>query len=85
MNNTSIIIRILFAVTIFQQMSSGGDVDPGRLSSSKIQSSGDLRSASVKSFEARNYEVTWLAHVTWDNVDTWELCHVSVSFEHVED
>jgi hypothetical protein len=35
-------------------MSPGGDVDPRRLSSSEIQSSGDLRSASVKSFEAQN-------------------------------
>ena len=29
-------------------------------------------------------EVTWLADVTWDDVDTWNVCHVSVSFEHLE-
>jgi hypothetical protein len=44
--------------------SPGGDVDPERLSSLEIQSLGDLRSASVKSSEARNSEVTWLTDVT---------------------
>jgi hypothetical protein len=58
----------------------GGDVDSESLSSSKIWSSRDLRNASVKSFE-----VTWLADVIWDDVDTWDVCHVSVSFEPVED
>jgi hypothetical protein len=29
-------------------------------------------------------EVMWLADVTWDDVDTWDVCHVSVSFEHLE-
>jgi hypothetical protein len=66
-------------------MSPGGDVDPRRLSSTEIQSLGDLRSASVKSSEAQNFEVTWLADVTRDDVDTWDVCHMSMSFEHVED
>jgi hypothetical protein len=66
-------------------MSPGGDVDPGRLSSLEIRSLGDLRNASIKSSKARNSEVTWLANVTWDDVDTWDVCHMSVSFEHVED
>jgi hypothetical protein len=30
-------------------------------------------------------KVTWLADVTWDDVDTWDVHHVSVSFEHVDD
>jgi hypothetical protein len=25
-------------------------------------------------------EVTWLANVTWDDLDTWDVCHMSVSF-----
>jgi hypothetical protein len=29
-------------------------------------------------------KVTWLANVTWDDVDTYDVCHVSVSFEHME-
>jgi hypothetical protein len=29
-------------------------------------------------------EVTWLAYVTWDDVETWDVCHVSVIFEHWE-
>jgi hypothetical protein len=29
-------------------------------------------------------EVTWLIDVTWDDVDIWDVCHVSVSFEHLE-
>jgi hypothetical protein len=29
-------------------------------------------------------EVTWLADVTWDDMDTWDVCHMSVSFEHLE-
>jgi hypothetical protein len=66
-------------------MSLGGDVDPGMLSSSEIQSLGDLRSASVKYSEAQNSKVTWLVDITWDDVDTWDVCHVSVIFEHVED
>jgi hypothetical protein len=66
-------------------MSLGGDVDPGMLSSSEIQSSRYLRNPSVKSFEARNSKVTWLADITWDDVDTWDVCHVSMSFEPMED
>jgi hypothetical protein len=27
-------------------------------------------------------EVTWLADVTGDDMDTWDVHHVSVSFEH---
>jgi hypothetical protein len=30
-------------------------------------------------------KVTWLADVTWDDVDTWDVRHVSVSFEHAND
>jgi hypothetical protein len=30
-------------------------------------------------------EVTWLVDVTRDEVDTWDMRHVSVSFEHVDD
>jgi hypothetical protein len=29
-------------------------------------------------------EVTWLADVTWDDVDTWDVFHVSVRFELLE-
>jgi hypothetical protein len=29
-------------------------------------------------------EVTWLADVTWDDVDTWDVYHMLVSFEHME-
>jgi hypothetical protein len=39
-------------------------VDPRRLSSLGIQSLGYLMSASVKTFEDLNYEVTWLADIT---------------------
>jgi hypothetical protein len=27
---------------------------------------------------------TWLADVAWDDVDTWDVCHVSVRFEILE-
>jgi hypothetical protein len=30
-------------------------------------------------------KVMWLVDVTWDDVDTWDVCQVSVSFEHVDD
>jgi hypothetical protein len=30
-------------------------------------------------------EVTWLGDVTWDDMDTWDVCHMSVSFEHAYD
>ena len=29
-------------------------------------------------------EVTWLADITRDDMDTWYVCHMSVSFEHME-
>jgi hypothetical protein len=29
-------------------------------------------------------EVMWLVDVTWDDVDTWDVCHMSVIFEHLE-
>jgi hypothetical protein len=45
----------------------------------KFGVSGDLRNASVKYFEARSPEVTWPTDVTKDDVDTWDVCHVSVS------
>jgi hypothetical protein len=57
-------------------MSPRGDVDPGRLRSSKIQSSGYLRRESIKSFKDQNYEVTWLTNITWDDADTWDVFHV---------
>jgi hypothetical protein len=34
--------------------------------------------------DPRIFEVTWLAYVTWDDVETWNVCHVSVSFEFLE-
>jgi hypothetical protein len=30
------------------------------------------------------FEVMWLAYVTGDDMDTWDVCHASVSFEHME-
>jgi hypothetical protein len=30
-------------------------------------------------------EVRWLADITGDDVDTWNVCHVSLSFEHADD
>jgi hypothetical protein len=30
-------------------------------------------------------EVKWLADITGDNVDTWDVHHVSVIFEHADD
>jgi hypothetical protein len=29
-------------------------------------------------------KVTWLADVTWDDMDTWDVFHVSVNFGHLE-
>jgi hypothetical protein len=29
-------------------------------------------------------KVKWLAEVTWDDVETWDVCHVSVIFEHMD-
>jgi hypothetical protein len=29
-------------------------------------------------------EVAWLVDVTWDDMDTWDVCHVSVIFKHLE-
>jgi hypothetical protein len=29
-------------------------------------------------------KVTWLVDVTWDDMDTWDVCHVSVRFEILE-
>jgi hypothetical protein len=66
-------------------MSPGGDVDPERLSSSKIQSSERFEESKRKIFRSPKFEVTWLTDVTWDDVDTWDVCHVSVSFEPMED
>jgi hypothetical protein len=34
--------------------------------------------------DRRIIEVTWLADITWDDVDTWDVCHVLVCFEHLE-
>jgi hypothetical protein len=31
------------------------------------------------------FEVTWLADVTNDDVETWDVFHVLVSFEHADD
>jgi hypothetical protein len=45
----------------------------------RVRRSGELECASVKSSEARSPEVTWPADVTRDDVDTWDVCHVSVS------
>ena len=30
-------------------------------------------------------EVTWLTDVTGDDMDIWDMHHVSVSFEHADD
>jgi hypothetical protein len=30
-------------------------------------------------------KVTWLANITGDDVDTWDVHHVLVIFEHVDD
>jgi hypothetical protein len=30
-------------------------------------------------------EVTWIADVTGDDMETWDVCHVLVSFEHAND
>jgi hypothetical protein len=65
--------------------SPGGDVDPERLSSLEIWSLGDLRSASIKSSEAKNFKVTWLMEITWDDVDTCNVYHMSMHFEPMED
>jgi hypothetical protein len=29
-------------------------------------------------------EVVWLVDITWDDVDTWDVCHMLVIFEHME-
>jgi hypothetical protein len=52
---------------------------------SGVRCSGGTKFAKEKSFEAQNFEVTWLVDITWDDVDTWDVCHVSVSFEPMED
>jgi hypothetical protein len=35
--------------------------------------------------DSRIYEVTWLVDVTGDDMDTWDVRHVSISFEHADD
>ena len=35
--------------------------------------------------DPRIFEVTWLGDITRDDVDTWDVHHVSVIFEHVND
>jgi hypothetical protein len=35
--------------------------------------------------DPRISEVTWLANVTREDMETWDVCHMSVSFEHVND
>jgi len=35
--------------------------------------------------DPRISKVTWLTDVTGDDMDTWDVCHMSVSFEHVDD
>jgi hypothetical protein len=44
-----------------------------------VRHSGELECASVKYSEARSPEVTWPADITSDDVDTWDVCHMSVS------
>jgi hypothetical protein len=34
--------------------------------------------------DLRISDVTWLADVTWDDVDTWNVCHMLVIFDHLE-
>jgi len=29
-------------------------------------------------------KVTWLMNITWDGMETWDVCHVLVIFEHLE-
>jgi hypothetical protein len=38
----------------------------------------------VEIFEALNSEVMWLVNITYDDVDTWDVCHMSISFENME-
>jgi hypothetical protein len=35
--------------------------------------------------DLRIFEVMWLADVTGDDVDTWDVHHISVIFEHMDD
>jgi hypothetical protein len=35
--------------------------------------------------DPRIFEVTWLVDITRDDVDTWDVRHMSVIFEHVDD
>jgi hypothetical protein len=50
-----------------------------RSTCSGIRRSGETGYAKVKSPEARSPEVTWPADVTRDDMDTWDVCHMSVS------
>jgi hypothetical protein len=50
-----------------------------RSACSRVWHSGETRCAKVKSPEAQSPRVMWLADVTRDDVDTWDVCHVSVS------
>jgi hypothetical protein len=50
-----------------------------RSTCSGVRRSGETGYAKVKSPEARSPRVTWPADVTRDDVDTWDVCHVSVS------
>jgi hypothetical protein len=45
----------------------------------EFRRSGETGYAKVKSPEARSLRVTWPADITRDDVDTWDVCHVSVS------
>jgi hypothetical protein len=55
-----------------------GKVDR-KFRSSGVRRLGEMGYAKVKSSEARSPEVTWPADVTKDDVDTWDVCHMSVS------
>jgi hypothetical protein len=35
--------------------------------------------------DPRISEVTWILDVTGDDMDTWDVCHVSVIFKHTDD
>jgi hypothetical protein len=35
--------------------------------------------------DPRIFKVTWLVDITRDDVDTWDVRHMLVSFEHADD
>jgi hypothetical protein len=51
----------------------------------EIQNSRDWKEAGINNSEARNYGVTWHDDVIRNDMDRWDVCHMSMGFTPTKD